>query len=244
MATDAVFSEKIADAPEEFDYRPLSTSAVASGVLALLSIMIFVAAQGSFESALMLVPLPVMGLIMGWKSLSTMRANPGQFSGGVVAKLGVALSVVCLVGGLGYGGYVRATEAPPGYERTSFTELRPDEVETRGNHTIPDEIAKLDGQKVFIKGYMRPGTHYSDGGASVSNGIARFLLVRDNQTCCFGDLANVKYFDQMAVACKGRLRTDYKQGLYRVGGTLRVFPENAHDMAHGPAYALEADYIQ
>ncbi len=243
MATDAVFSEKIADAPEEFDYRPLNTSAVVSGVLALTSTTVF-AVSDSLESALFLSFFALCAIIFGWASLKTMRANPGQFSGVGIAKLGIAWSIVCLLGGLSYAGYVRATEVPPGYERTSFTELRPDEVETRGNHTIPDEIAKLDGQKVFIKGYMRPGTHYSDGGASVSNGIARFLLVRDNQTCCFGDLANVKYFDQMAVACKGRLRTDYKQGLYRVGGTLRVFPENAHDMAHGPAYALEADYIQ
>jgi len=244
MATDAVFSEKLADAPEDFSYRPLSTSAVASGILALLSAVIFFAGQASFESALMMVPLPVVGIVLGWKSLATMRANPGQFSGGGVAKLGTSLSAICLIGGLGYAGYVRATETPPGYARTSFTDLRPDEVEARGNHSIPAEVAKLDGQKVFIKGYMRPGTHYSEGGASVSNGIAKFLLVRDNNTCCFGDLANVKYFDQLAVACKGRLRVDYKQGLYKIGGTLHVFPENAHDMAPGPTYAMEADYIQ
>jgi hypothetical protein len=244
MATDAVFSEKLADAREEFSYRPLSTSAVASGVLALLSVLIFFAAQTSFESALMMVPLPVLGLILGGKALSTMRANPGQFSGGGIAKLGVALSAVSLIGGVGYAGYVHATEVPPGYERTAFTELRPDEVEARGSHAIPEHIAKLDGQKVFLKGYMRPGTHYSDGGASVSSGIAQFLLVRDNMQCCFGDLASVKYFDQMAVACKGRLRTAYKPGLYKIGGTLHVFPENAHDMASGPAYALEADYIE
>jgi hypothetical protein len=128
--------------------------------------------------------------------------------------------------------------------RASFTDLRPDEVESRSDHAVPEEIAKLNGEKVFIKGYMRPGTHYSEGGASVSSGIASFLLVRDNNQCCFGDISSVKYYDQMVVACKGKLRLDYNSGLYRIGGTLRVFPENAHDNAKGPTYALEADYAK
>ena len=56
---------------------------------------------------------------------------------------------------------MRATEVPPGYVRTSFAEFKPDEVDLRGNHFIPPDVAALDGKKVFIKGYMRPGTHYS-----------------------------------------------------------------------------------
>jgi hypothetical protein len=238
------FSDKTADVSEEFNYRPLSTSAVASAVFALLSTLVFFAGRDSFDSALLMLPIPLIGLALGWKSLSMMRANADQFSGGGWAKFGLIFSAVCFIGGVGFAGYLQATEVPPGYLRATFTDLRPDEVESRGDHAVPAEIAKLNGEKVFIKGYMRPGTHYSEGGASVSSGIASFLLVRDNNQCCFGDISSVKYYDQMVVACKGKLRLDYNSGLYRIGGTLRVFPENAHDNAKGPTYALEADYAK
>jgi hypothetical protein len=43
---------------------------------------------------------------------------------------------------------------------------------------------------------------------------------------------------------QGDLRVDYHPGLFRIGGTLRVYPQNARDGAGGPAYALEADYAK
>ena len=59
---------------------------------------------------------------------------------------------------------------------------------------------------------MRPGTHYSAGGSAVNQHIKKFLLVRDNNQCCFGDLSQVKYFDQMAVNLTGPLTLDYSHG--------------------------------
>jgi hypothetical protein len=245
MATTEVLSTRPAsERGDEFEYRPLSTAAAASLVFGLLSILIVFAGRDGIENALLLAPIPIIGVGLGLRALARMRANPGQFTGVLLAKTGVVLAAVFLLGGLAFSGYVRATEVPDGYARTSFVDLRPDEVDLRGNHAIPPEIEKLAGQRVFIKGYMRPGAHYSAGGSAVSSGIASFLLVRDNAQCCFGDLSTVKYFDQMAVALKGKLRTDYHSGLFRIGGVLRVFPENARDMAGGPAYALEADYVQ
>jgi hypothetical protein len=145
---------------------------------------------------------------------------------------------------MSYSGFVYATEVPDGYIRTSFAELRPDEVEARSDQVIPLTIAELEGKKVFIKGYMRPGNHYSAGGQPVSTGIASFLLVRDNNQCCYGDLSTVKYFDQMLVAMKGRQRLSYHTGIFRMGGTLRLHPEYAHDTSRGPTYMLEADYAE
>jgi hypothetical protein len=220
---------------EEFEYRPLSTSAVASLVFGLLSVMVFFAGRDDFTSALLMTPLPVLGLLLGWR---TLRAGDGQFSGEGLAKAGIALSAVCLVGGLGFAGYVKATETPPGYEPTSFMELRPDEVELRANQSIPPDVAKLNGQKVFIKGYIRPDS------VRYRENIGQFLLVRDNNQCCFGDISSVKYFDQVDVAMQGNLRVNYHPGLFRLGGTLRVYQQNAHDGAGGPAYALEADYAK
>ncbi|MCC6493861.1 MAG: hypothetical protein IT424_12685 [Pirellulales bacterium] len=243
MATDALAARGAAVESEPFDYKPLSTTAVASLVFGLLSTAIFLSG-GNFEDALSLSPLALLGLALGCRSLSVMRASPDQFSGGGLAKAGTALSAVCLAGGLAFSGYLHATEVPEGYVRTSFIDLRPDEVDLRGDHFIPPEAAKLDGQKVFIKGYMRPGSHYSDGGSAVANGIRTFLLVRDNAQCCFGDLSSVKYFDQVAVAMATNQRLSYSPGLYRMGGTLRIFSQNAGDTSRGPTYVLEADYAK
>lgn len=229
---------------EDFEYRPLSTAAVASLVFGLLSTSIFLAGRNGIENSLLLTPLPIIGLALGLKALSHMRANPDQFTGGKLAKIGTAFSAICLVGGVAFSGYVYATEVRPDYFRSSFAELRPDEVELRGNHLVPPDIAKLDGEKVFFKGYMRPGSHYSSGGHAVNNGISSFLLVRDSGQCCYGDLSNVKYFDQMAIVMAGKQRVNYHSGLFRVHGILRVFPENAGDTSAGPTYLLEAHYAE
>lgn len=225
---------------EEFEYRPMSTGAIASLVFGLLSTVIFFAGRNDFQDSLLLTPFPIIGLVLGFRALSTMRANPGQFTGGGFAKGGVALSLVCLIGGLSFAGYIYSTEVPAGYERTSFLELKPDEIDLRGNHNIPPEIAALDGKKVFIKGYIRPD--------STNNGyrknISKFLLVRDSNNCCFGDLSTVKYFDQMLVEMQGKDRIDYSPGLFRMGGTFRVNPQYARDRAEGPAFVLEADYAK
>ncbi len=242
--TNALRSRNTAVRGEEFEYRPLSTTAVASLVFGLLSTLIFLAGRDGIENSLLLTPLPIIGLVLGIKALSHLRANADQFTGGKLAKAGAALSAVCLVGGVAFSGYVYATEVRDGYVRTSFAKLRPDEVELRGNHLIPPAIAKLDGEEVFIKGYMRPGSHYSAGGHPVSNGISSFLLVRDNAQCCYGDLSNVQYFDQVAVVMAGKQRANYHSGLFRMHGTLRVHPEFAGNTSAGPTYLLEADFAE
>jgi hypothetical protein len=232
------------DIGEEFEYRPLSIMAVASLVFGLLSPMVFLGGRVSIENALMLVPLPLIGLALGFWARSTMRANPDQYAGQKFATAGIVLSAVSLVGGMAFSGVVFATEVPDGYIRTSFGELRPDQVDLRGDHAIPPSIQELEGKKVFIKGYMRPGSHYTAGGQPVSSGIANFLLVRDNAQCCYGDLNAVKYFDRVLVSMATKERLAYHGGVFRMGGTLRLHPENAHDGSQAPAYVLEADYAE
>jgi hypothetical protein len=228
--------------PGDLEYRALSSTAVASVVFGALSVLIFLGARDTLESALMLTPLPMAGVALGIRALRKIRANPDQFSGAGAAKAGLAMSAACLVGGLAFAFYVRITEVPKGYVPTSFAEFKPDEVDQRGGHAVPPEVAALDGKKVFIKGYMRPGTHYSSGGSAVNQHIKRFLLVRDNYQCCFGDLSTVKYFDQMAVNLNGPITVDYTTGLYRLGGTLHVAERNL--IAGGPVFQLEADHAE
>jgi hypothetical protein len=222
----------------EFEYRPLYMGAIASVVMGLLSSLIFFAGRDSLESALLLAPLPLIGIALGLRALRRIRENPDRWTGQKLAKVGLALSAACLIGGIGFAGYVRATECPPGYEPTSFAELKPDEVDLRGDHFIPPDIAALDGKKVFIKGYIRPD--------STNNGLRRnisqFLLVRDNNQCCFGDMSTVKYFDQVAVKTNDRLTVDFSFGLRRIGGTLRILPQNLAGGA--PVFTLEADHAE
>jgi hypothetical protein len=75
-------------------------------------------------------------------------------------------------------------------------------------------------------------------------GIDSFLLVRDNQQCCFGDLSSVKYYDQILVEMTGSRRLDYSDGVYRIGGILKVEPQNVALVGRRPVFSLKADYAQ
>ena len=236
MSTVTASPSLSADPGDDIEYRSLNAGAIASLVLGVFAPLLFVAGRDSIQFALMLSPVALIGLVVGLRSLARIKANPEQYTGTKLATVGALLSGVSLVGGLAFAGYVYATEVPDGYARTSFADMRPDEVEERGNVMIPPDIEALDGKKVFIKGYIRPdSTPYRQN-------INKFLLVRDNQQCCFGDISTVNYFDQMAVDLQGKKTVDYSQGVFRIGGTLRV---NPHNLNRGqPVFALEADYAK
>jgi hypothetical protein len=177
-------------------------------------------------------------------ALSKIRSMPGQLSGATVASVGVVLSTVGLVGGLSYAGYIYATEVPAGYERVAFHELRPDEVEDRNGLIVANKAQGLEGKNVFIKGFIRPGTTMSREGSPVRRHANRFLLVRDNNECCFGDQSKVKYYDQVYVTMSGSQTVDDTRRLVRVGGTLRCRPLNLLLDKSLPVYLLEVDYLQ
>ena len=233
---EASMNESADDRDDPFQYRPMSTAAVVSLVLGLLSPTVFLAGQNSLQYSLMMAPIPVLGLIVALIALARIRAEPDQMSGKNLAVAGLALSVFCLVGGLGFSGYVHATEVPDGYVRTSFYQFKPDDVEMRAGDYVPEDVMALDGKQVFIKGYIRPES------TTLSHNLRDFLLVRDNYTCCFGDLSKVKYHDQVHVRVKQPLSIDYVPDIIRVGGTLHVKPENAARGPGNPVFTLDADY--
>src|SRR5438128_5145144 len=114
--------------------------------------------------------------------------------------------------------------------------MKPDELQERSGVAVPHEITALDGKQIFIKGYIRPDS------ITVPRGIDRFLLVRDNNQCCFGDLSKIKYHDQILVAMTGDRRVDYSQGVIRIGGVLHIEPQYAMPGAPRPVFSLKADY--
>jgi len=192
--------------------------------------------QQFLEWSLMVAPIPIAGMVFALRAMATIRQFPEQFTGLWLARGGLVLSFVFLMSGLGYAGYIYATEVPDGYERISFNTMKPDEIQERGGMAIPPEIAALNGKKVFIKGYIRPGS------APVRNNIDRFLLVRDNNQCCFGDLSKVKYYDQMIVEITKGKRVDDDLRILRMGGVLEIHPENLARGVGYPVFSLKADY--
>lgn len=245
MATsEADLSSDNMDGEDEFQYRPLSTAAIFSVLFGVVSSMTFLAANVSLLNCLIFCPIPVVGLICGLVALKKIRQMPDQFSGFNLAVAGTVMSALGLFGGLGYAGYVHATEVPPGFERLSFFDLRPDEVELRGNEAVPRDVLPLDDKRVFIKGYIRPGTHVSKGGRPVRKNFSTFMLVRDSAECCFGDISSVKYYDKMMVQINPGVQAEYSGGMFRVAGKLTIVPA---DPGHGvllPGYVLEAEMVK
>jgi hypothetical protein len=169
-------------------------------------------------------------------SLGRIRRDPELYTGATIAIMGLVLSLLFFIGGVGYGSYVYATEVPDGYERISFNGMKPDVLQERSGIAVPDAIKALNGKKVFIKGYIRKDS------VKFTEGIDEFLLVRDNNECCFGDLASVKYYDRILVNLVGSLRISYSEKVRRIGGILKVEEGNAMRGPMYPVFTLQADY--
>lgn len=239
MSTTAALESYTADDLDQpLQYRAIHTGAIVGLILGVLSVFMLFTAANSLESCLMVVPIPLLGIFVSLRSWAKIRREPDQYTGGPAAFTGLLLSLVFLFGGLGYGGYVYATEVPDGYTRISFAELKPSELDERAGHFIPPEVAALAGQRVFIKGYIRPDS------TPVRTGISQFLLVRDDNQCCFGDASKVQYYDQIAVDLTGSLRLDYSMGVFRIGGILAVEPANLRRGPGAPVFSLRADYAK
>ena len=168
-------------------YRSVHTGAVLGMVLSIISVVMVFTAGSSFETTLLLVPVPLLGLAV---SLAAWRAIAGasdMYTGQPMAMIGAGLSAIFLSIGLGYGGYVYATEVPDGYVRTSFLELKPNESDMVNREPVPPKVVSFikNEDKIFIKGFIRPDS------IRFKQNISDFMLVRDNQECCFGDMSKV-----------------------------------------------------
>jgi hypothetical protein len=237
MSTATFEIDSLRDADEALHYRALQTGAIVGFVLSLLLMVFTIISLGySAEACVAVSALNAAPLSICLWSLGRIRREPDLYTGKPLALLGLVIAAACLIGGVSYGSFVYATEVPEGYTRITFGRMKPDEIQDRGNVKIPPEIAALDGKRIFIKGYIRPDS------ISVSRGIDRFLLVRDNNQCCFGDISSIKYYDQIDVDMVGSRRLDYDQGLFRIGGILSIEPENVAMGSTKPVFSLKADY--
>jgi hypothetical protein len=224
---------------EVLEYRAIHIGAVLGIALAVLSLVFtLLAASSSAEACIGVSFLNLAPLVCCIWALSRIRREPERYSGQAMSRIGLALSLVLLVGGVGYGGYVYATEVPDGYSRISFSTMKPDELQERGGLVVPPDVSSLEGKNVFIKGYIRPDS------ITVPRGIDQFLLVRDNNQCCFGDMSKIKYYDQVLVKMTGDHRLDFSRGVFCIGGVLHIEPQYAMPGAPRTVYSLTADYAK
>jgi hypothetical protein len=95
---------------------------------------------------------------------------------------------------------------------------------------LTKEIEALDGQRIRIRGYILPTPQ--------RHGIQQFVLVRDNQECCFGPGAAL--YDCILVEMKPGNTADFTIRPIAVEGVfnIRVFEVDGKDLA---IYQLDAE---
>jgi hypothetical protein len=213
--------------PEQYEnYRALSTSAVASLIVGLLSPLAILDWT--------LVAIPLIGIPLSIMALVKVSRHRAELTGTALARIGLVLSLLFAVLGPARLTYDYVSELPAGYTRVSYAELQPDE--TQSGQLVPPAALALEGQKIFIKGYVYPGRE--------KDGIRKFLLVRDQGECCFG--GNPKVTDRILVTLEDPLRLSYESRIHKLGGTFHVEARNsAIDGAKGGVfYHLKADHLQ
>jgi hypothetical protein len=223
----SIHLESPESAAEQYEqYRALSTSAVASLIVGLLSCLAILDWT--------LVAIPVIGIPLSLLSLAKIKRHSDEMTGAALAQTGLALSLLFVVVGPSWLAYQFVTELPDGYERVSYAELQPDEAQA--GQQVPPAALALEGKKIFIKGYVYPGQQ--------KERIRSFLLVRDRGECCFG--GNPKITDRILVTLEEPLRLAYEPRLHKLGGTFHVEAQgSAIDNAKGGVfYHLKADYLQ
>ena len=208
-------------------YRSLSFLAVAAFVFGLLSVPTGVAAN---MNPILLV-FPFLGMLIGLTAVLKLRNRTNEFTGLGLAKTGLMLSTILLFAGAAYAAYVYATEVPEGFERISFTDLKPDPRYPQ----VPwsPKSQELVGQKVFVKGYVYPDNQ--------RGAIKRFVLVPDMGTCCFG--GKPKISDMIQVTLEDPLRVEYSMMRRSLAGEFRLGLVNVEKVDE-VMYHLEASYVK
>lgn len=223
---DAVMAQN--DMGNEFEYQTISKAAIACCVFAVLGITSYLAQ--------MFVILPLIGAGLGTIALINISKYPEELTGRSAALIGTALCVTMFMTSTGMHAYIYATEVPEGYRRISFTELKNNKRDTK----IPfsRKAYDFDGEKVFLKGYVRPNT-------GRKNGIKKFILVGDFGDCCFGGTPQID--EAVAIDIITDDSVSQTLGLRRIGGTFHLNESMRRVNDEGLPqvfYTIEADYVR
>ena len=99
---------------------------------------------------------------------------------------------------------------------------------------LTPRVADLERQRVRIRGYILPSFQQS--------GLTQFVLVRDNQECCFGPGAALH--DCVVVRMQPGRTADFSIRPVAVEGRLRVEELRGPDGRHLAIYALDGERVQ
>jgi hypothetical protein len=215
-----------ADPSQDFDYRPVPALVSVCGAFAFFSLTAFILDW--------LLLVPVVGLILAAAALWQIRRSRGAYGGQGLAWALVGVMSAELTGAAALFAYSFATEVPEGFRRVSFAnDISKYELKTvDGKLQIPEPVRQLDGQPIFLKGYMYPTRE--------TVGLQRFVLCKDMGECCFG--GNPKPTDMIVVEMEKSRFVDHRNGLVAVAG---IFRTHADVGAAGlnPVYKLEASFF-
>ena len=208
----------------EFNYRPIPILAPVTLFLGIFS----------FLGLLWMICLGVslFGTIFGATCLVQIRRSKNELGGKVMARIGFALSLVFLISGSSRHAYTIAVEVPEGHRRVSFYQdiSKKGFLTENGQTSIHPDVEPLDGEKIFLKGFMYPDTRRQTG-------ITNFVLVKDNNECCYGGQPQLT--DMIMVRLQDGLKTAYRTGMVSVAGVFRI---NSGTGPAGlePVYTIEA----
>lgn len=222
------FSSPELSGRDDFSYRPIPVLAPITLAIGFCSII------GLAWAECLVVPLA--GIFLGFITCRRIRNSAGEFGGFKLTVAGMILSTVLFVAGSSLHAYTYATEVPEGYERLDFRWLSQQKpIEEDGRLRIADEAKALDGQKIFVKGYMYPENQ--------TTGISRFVLCKDTGQCCFG--GDPALTDMIAVEFVNKTRATFRQlTLVSVAGTFRAKKVQGKGGQLASIYSLEAEYFK
>ncbi len=204
------------------DYKQVTTLGVESLVAAVFGVL------GFFWTPFILASL--LGLILGILAQRKIMKAPEEISGGAMTTIAVALSAVLLVSSVAWKTYAYFVSAPPGYQILPF-----DDMALTKDGAVADEIAMLDGHKVYIQGYMYPTKQHA--------GIESFTLVRTLGYCQYCS-PGTNPADMIAVQMERGQSVKYKANkLVAVGGVLTVNP-NWRDQPGTIPYSIKASVFR
>ena len=224
------FEQKMSAEKEHHNqpYRSVSRAAIACMVFAILSLLL------SFVSELFVL-FPLLGTCFGFAAMFNLKRYPNELVGGMLAKIGLGLSLLCFVGSVGYHTYIYMTEVPENHTRISFRDLQP--PKKRAKYPYSEKALELDGQKVFLKGYVRPSDKKSN--------LKKFILVGDFGDCCFG--GNPEITEIVAISIVTDDTVDYSLRRRKIAGEFRLHKDKQRvDEKDIPSiyYEIIADHVQ
>ena len=221
--------------PEKFVYRPIPTSAPVAAVLAALALCgpVTLYSLGISPTAITFwTMICLLAGILGFNSLRKIRRAQGSLSGDDWAKGAVLVAAGAALTNAAVAAILIAGEIPEGYQVLNFTRDI-SQKKLGAQRTVHPDVEALDGKPIFLKGYM-----YRD--KRRQEGLRNFILVKDNQQCCFGRQPNES--DMIEIRMKGDTTVDLELGLTAVAGVFRASnPSPRTEMQFKPVYRIEAE---